>query len=231
MKNTFIFSVLVAALMTGQAFAVKDVLNASEYVNGSVVLTNVGSSDNMYEKLVLDQPLVITNYNASLDLRDGATIEFQVKDDGLCDIGPSPEEVQHTLFLSNFKEDQKAIYNFLFNDKAQQLIVSTPSFQHTLISTNEAGMHFMNFITPEDTIIKLNGANYGETVELGGVSFTYVGPKPDDYVFMNGEIGLTGYYESSRGLKLVVGPSVPEPTTGTLSLLALAALAARRRRK
>lgn len=44
----------------------------------------------------------------------------------------------------------------------------------------------------------------------------------------------TGKLELSQNstiLKLVVNSSIPEPTTGTLSLLALAALAARRRRK
>ncbi len=91
----------------------------------------------------------------------------------------------------------------------------------------------------QDTINALAGLNEGEWLDLivaaDGTQLGYVGAQTGmsyDQLF-NAE-GLTGpytVYANEGSFGLVKGSQVPEPTTGTLSLLALAALAARRRRK
>lgn len=117
---------------------------------------------------------------------------------------------------------------------AQEIIAASPGTSITLIedlNKESAGFDFVS-TTPSDTTLTLNGTPYNRFVAIKYKPFKYVGPKDDTYTFKEGEIGFKGYYEGSHALKLVVGgPAVPEPTSGTLSLLVLACLCARRRRK
>ena len=94
------------------------------------------------------------------------------------------------------------------------------------LATESSGFRFFG----DAITLTVNGVAAGAKVSMGGVEFTYVGAKDDSYVFQEGEIGFTGYENGSHALNLVVGGSVPEPTTGSLSLLALAGLCIRRRR-
>ena len=87
--------------------------------------------------------------------------------------------------------------------------------------------------------VSIEGIAEGGTVTLVGTSqkasFTYVGRKTGLDEIQEGEIAwLNKWNTTSLNLiaKLNGAPiPVPEPTTGTLGLLALSALAARRRRK
>ena len=93
----------------------------------------------------------------------------------------------------------------------------------------------------QDTIDALAGLQDGQSLALivaaNGTQLDYVGAQTGmgyAQLFAPAE-GLTGNYTvyaqgDAFGLKKSTSP-IPEPTTGTLSLLALAALAARRRRK
>ena len=132
----------------------------------------------------------------------------------------------NTLYFYN---DIGDTCNFAFNTDAQAVVAASAGTPITLIQDqNEASKGFR---VVGGTTLTLNGAVAGEKVNMGGVSFTYVGPKASDYTFKEGEIGFTGYEEGSHALKLVAnGKPTPEPTTGTLSLLALAGLCARRRK-
>ena len=77
------------------------------------------------------------------------------------------------------------------------------------------------------------------TLTVGNDSATYVVTEETNTVFTKGSnnnVWTNGGAEKLSGISVkyadsVVAPSIPEPTTATLSLLALAGLAARRRRK
>ncbi len=91
----------------------------------------------------------------------------------------------------------------------------------------------------QDTIEALAGLSEGQWLDLivaaDGTQLGYVGAETGmSYDQLFRAEGLTGpytVYANEGSFGLVKGSQVPEPTTGTLSLLALAALAARRRRK
>lgn len=91
----------------------------------------------------------------------------------------------------------------------------------------------------QDTINALAGLSDGQYLDLivaadqtklkyGG---SYEGVSYDTLFSATGLTGPYTVYANEGSFGLVKGSKVPEPTTGTLSLLALAALAARRRRK
>ena len=225
MKHNLIISVFAAALLGSGVANAAETLYASQYTSGELFL----DSKDDFDKLVMNQPLTIT---PSLHLYDGATIEFQKKQaaEAICSISTQAYPEAPNVYFNNVS----AVYNITFNDDAQAIVAASAGTPITLIqdlNMESTGFSFYGGISPSDTILQLNGKGYNETVELDGVQFTYVGPKADDYTFQTGEIGFTGYEDGSHALNLVVGGgSVPEPTTGSLSLLALAGLCIRRRR-
>ncbi|MDO4954013.1 MAG: PEP-CTERM sorting domain-containing protein [Akkermansia sp.] len=227
MRQTLYLTTMFAAALLGSGVAnAAETLYASDYTGGSITL----GSAYTYDKLVVDTPLTLGNY---LDLYNGATLAFSKENgaDAICSIftaesrGASP-----TVFFNNTGD----VYNFTFDAGAQAIVAASAGTPITLISDlNEdcGGFSFYYGGSPSMTTLTLNGVGYNQTVEMGGVQFTYVGPQEDTYTFQEGEIGFTGYYQGSHALKLVAnGKPTPEPTTGTLSLLALAGLCARRRK-
>ena len=228
MRQTLFLTVLAAALLGSGVANAKGTLKASDYKGGGISLAPFSN-----DKLVVDTPLTLTGNTATLSLFQNATIEFQKKQaaDEICSIFTTEQLRMASDSPVSFKD--AASYNFTFDDGAQAIVAASAGKTITLIhdiTKDSVGFGFVD--SPSDTTLTLNGKGYNETVELDGVSFTYVGPQEDTYTFKEGEIGFTGYYKGSHALNLVVGGgSVPEPTTGTLSLLALAGLCARRRRK
>ena len=231
MRQTLYLTTILAAALLGSGVAnATGTLKASEHTGGRIILAPYSD----YDTLVVDTPLTLTVENASLNLFGGATIEFQKKQaaEEICSIfTPADMGSKSKTVLFN---GANSVYNFTFDDGAQAVVAASAGKPITLIEdlNKDCGGFSFYFITPAQTTLTLNGAGYGETVSMGGVEFTYVGPKDSDYAFKAGEIGFTGYEERSHALKLVAnGKPTPEPTTGTLSLLALAGLCARRRRK
>ena len=229
MKLNLIISVFAAALLGSGVANAAETLYAKDYKSGEIVL----GSAKTYDKLVVDTPLTLTGAMGYLDLYDGATFVFQKKQaaEEICSISTSVQKNGKTVFFNNAGD----VYNFTFNTDAQAIVAASAGTPITLIQDqNKAstGFSFYGGATPSNTTLTLNGAVAGGTVVLDGVQFTYVGPKASGYTFQEGEIGFTGYENGSHALKLVAnGKPTPEPTTGTLSLLALAGLCARRRRK
>lgn len=234
MKNALFLTMLAAAFLGSGVANAAGTLKASEYTNGSITLGQIYT----YDKLVLDAPLTLTRDTATLGLYKNATIEFQKKQatEAICSIFTTEQLRRATDSPVSFSGQGGAVaFNFMFDAGAQAIVAASTGKAITLIhdiTKDSPGFAFTSGASPSNTTLTLNGKGYDETVEMGGVSFTYVGPKEDTYTFKAGEIGFTGYYAGSHALNLVVGGgSVPEPTTGTLSLLALAGLCARRRRK
>lgn len=224
---------LAAAFLGSGVAEAAGTLYASDYTGGSITLINEDWSNG---KLVVNEPLTLTGGYAYLDLGPSTTIEFQKNEEAksICSIFTSATNTTDTVYFNDTYDDTTPVFNFTFNDGAQAIVAASAGTPITLIEDLNRGSKGFRFYdtTPAGTTLKFNGAGYGETVVLDGVSFTYVGPQSSDYVFQPGEIGFTGYYEHSHALNLVANaPAVPEPTTGSLSLLALAGLCARRRRK
>ncbi len=231
MKRNLIISLFAAALLSSGVANAAQTRNASDYTGGVITL----GSAKTYDTLAVNVPLTLTGDNGYLDLYNGATFVFAKENgaDAIC--GIITTEVRRGNAATVYFDSAGDVYNIVFDDGAQAIVAASAGTPITLIrdlNEGDKGLTFFGGASPSNTTLKLNGVGYNETVELDGVSFTYVGPKAADYVFQTGEIGFTGYEEGSHALNLVVGGgSVPEPTTGTLSLLALAGLCARRRRK
>ena len=227
----FLTTMFAAALLGSGVANAAGTLKASDYDSGPITL----SSKNTYDTLAVNVPLTLTGFTAKLSLTEGTTIEFQKKQaaDEICSIFTTEQLLRATDEPVIFAGLGRFDYNFMFDDGAQAIVAASAGKTITLIhDITKDSPGFGGLVAPSMTTLTLNGKRYNETVEMGGVSFTYVGPQEDTYTFKEGEIGFTGYYKGSHALNLVVGGgSVPEPTTGTLSLLALAGLCARRRRK
>ena len=222
----FLTMILAAALLGSGVANAAGTLKASEYTGGVISLADFDD----YNKLVVDTPLTLTGNMATLWLNQHATIEFQKEQaaEAICSIFTT-EQLRRADDPPVSFNGGKVAYNFMFDDGAQAIVAASAGKTITLI--HDITKDSVGFSCNSSATLTLNGKGYNETVEMGGTQFTYVGPKESDYVFQTGEIGFTGYYEGSHALNLVVGGKpTPEPTTGTLSLLALAGLCIRRRK-
>ena len=223
---------MFAAALLGSGVAnAAGTLKASDYTEDDIVL---GTDWQEYDTLVVDTPLTLTGEFGWLDLYDGATLAFSKKNgaEAICSIFTSVDEYGCAAVYFNYPAG--SVYNITFDDGAQSVVAASAGTPITLIqdlAMGGYGFHF--YMLPSQTTLTLNGAEAGGTVVLDSVSFTYVGPQEDGYTFKEGEIGFKGYYTGSHALILEHGGGspTPEPTTGSLSLLALAGLCARRRRK
>lgn len=228
MKHSLFLTILAAALLDSEVANAATTRYASEYTNGYISL----DSTKIYDKLVVDVPLTLTGSSGYLDLYNGATLAFSKENgaEAICSIFTSAERNIGSVYFNK----TGGVYNIAFDADAQAIVAASAGTPITLIedlNKGNAGFKFGGGATPFNTTLTLNGKVYNETVELDGVQFTYVGPKASDYTFKAGEIGFTGYEEGSHALKLVAnGKPTPEPTTGSLSLLALAGLCIRRRK-
>ena len=233
MRQTLYLTTMFAAALLGSGVAnAAGTLYASqygtpEYTTKAIILGSTAG----FDTLAVNVPLTLTGAAGVLILGNGATIEFQAPSESICSISTSEElfPSQHSVYFNTAGD----VYNITFDDGAQSVVAASAGTPITLIedlSTDNKGFSF-NGGEPSATTLTLNGAGYNQPVVLNGVSFTYVGPQEDGYAFKEGEIGFTGYYDGSHALKLVAnGKPTPEPTTGTLSLLALAGLCIRRRK-
>ena len=229
-------TILAAALLGSGVAEAAGTLKASQYGTPEYTTAAISlGSTQTYDTLAVDTPLTLIGFQSYLDLYNGATIEFQAPSDAICGIFTAV--ARDNRYPSVYFNTASDVYNIVFDNGAQAIVASSAGTPITLIedlNKDCLGFNFYGGISPSDTTLLLNGVGaggYNKPVVLDGVEFTYVGPQEDGYTFKEGEIGFTGYYEGSHALKLVVGGgSVPEPTTGSLSLLALAGLCIRRRK-
>lgn len=231
MKHTLFLTTMLAVAFLGSGVAnAAGTLYASDYTSGYIALASFFD----YDKLVVDETLTMTGAICFLDLYNGATFAFSKENgaESICRIFTPAVMVSGapSVFFNNTGD----VYNFTFDADAQSVVAASAGKSITLIEDLDKdcmGFCFMGGMSPSDTTLTLNGVESGNPVALGGVQFTYVGPQSSDYTFKEGEIGFTGYENGSHALKLVAnGKPTPEPTTGTLSLLALAGLCIRRRK-
>ena len=230
MKHSLSLTILAAALLGSGVANAAGTFYAKDYTGGIILL---GSFID-YDTLAVNVPLTMTGANNYIDLYDGATLAFSKENgaEAICRI--FTPAVMGSGTGTVFFNESGDVYNIVFDNGAQAVVAASAGTPITLIEDLNKdcdGFSFYNGISPSDTTLLLNGVGYNKPVELGGVQFTYVGPQEDTYTFQEGEIGFTGYYTGSHALKLVAnGKPTPEPTTGTLSLLALAGLCIRRRK-
>ena len=229
MKHSLFLTILTAALLGSGVANAAGTLYPKDYTGGKIVL----GSDDDYDTLAVNVPLTLTGGSGYLNLHNGATLAFSKENgaEAICSISTTEERNgnSYTVYFGAFSGEVWG-YNFTFDDGAQAVVAASAGTPITLIQDLDEDCK--GFRVYNEVNFQLNGKVSGETVVLNGVQFTYVGPKADGYTFQEGEIGFTGFYEGSHNLSLVANaPAVPEPTTGTLSLLALAGLCARRRRK
>ena len=225
MRHTMFLTTMMAAALMGSGVAnAAETLYASDYKDGDSIM--LGSAYD-YDTLAVNVPLTMTGRWGAIMLCNGATLAFSKENgaEAICSIFTSEQKQGPTVLFNNAGD----VYNFTFDDGAQAVVAASAGTPITLIedlNKEDEGFRFYG-----ETTLKLNGVVVGDTVDMNGVQFTYVGPQEDTYTFQEGEIGFTGYEAGSHALNLVVGGKpTPEPTTGTLSLLALAGLCARRRK-
>lgn len=90
---------------------------------------------------------------------------------------------------------------------------------------------------PQNVDVTLGAVKVGEeaiyTITSPGTTYQGSNPNKEGRLWYSGEDGRTDYFYDFTAFKMpvVANQGVPEPTTGTLGLLALAGLAERRRRK
>lgn len=208
MKKSIIAAIVLMVAMTGQTYATT--YNTSDYVGKSLTLHQTG------DVIVVDSSEKINNIYAS------SCVFTLVFDD------------TYVLSVKNDSEFEGCTLN----------ITSTASAaQHWIDSFAQDGGGMVTLAPKFNQLgpgpVSIEGIAVGNTVTLVGTSqkasFTYVGRKTGLDEIQEGEIAwLNKYNTTSLNLiaKLNGAPiPVPEPTTGTLGLLALSALAARRRRK
>ena len=225
MKQNLIISLFAAALLGSGVANAAGTLYAKDYTGEDITL----GSDESYDTLVVDTPLTLIGGYGFLDLYNGATFVFAKENGAEAICGIFTSVARDNRYPSVYFNNAGDVYNITFDTDAQAVVAASAGTPITLIQDlreDSAGFSCNSSYT-----LKLNGVESGNPVELGGVQFTYVGPQSSDYTFQEGEIGFTGYENGSHNLSLVAnGKPTPEPTTGTLSLLALAGLCIRRRK-
>lgn len=181
----------------------------------------------------------ITDVTGLITLADGATlsvknyIQFNSengtllnKDNtttGVITLGKGATITASSIDFVNGQSNQSLTLNALFTDEimlnlVDEAVAGTIYTQNLITLTN--GIKNMGAITSTNLILN----NISQLDELG---YTNVGYITSADKLEKGQYGLV--YTNS-GMKLAAA-AIPEPTTATLSLLALAGLAARRRRR
>ena len=212
MKTLIATLIAAAALVGTQASADYDkVYTLSELEDGDYI--DMNPDEGALNVLVnVDATRELSNF--SLPFCAGLTLDFQgdyvltsecvisPPDEGITNITTSAPDVQ-ALWKNQFSVDGGGSY--------------------TLCT---AGL----FVDGAPDLLQLFGAEAGSTVSLDGTEVVYKGVVADLSALDMNQVGVVwGGKDITLVGKVVKG--VPEPATGSLSLLALAGLCARRRRK
>ena len=228
MKKT-LFAMMALALC-GTAFGVTEI-KTSDYAG-----KNIGTYDSDYEFYVVEGDAIVT-----VDSSEATSVQKTVFMDGSTTIvfdGDNIWTAQADVFfwgsVNLTTSSPAATQNWIDTLTAEGQITL---FEHKNSSTF-GGSGFVAAL--------IQGVAAGQEITLTGTTDTltaqYVGYKsgnPANVQLNDGEIALVSYIGAAAGQRFhtvtLVGKgltkSVPEPATATLSLLALAGLATRRRRK
>lgn len=208
MKNTLILTMMAAALLGGQVFAETAVYKVSDYKDGrdcdmdnSEEATLVVDAHRTFDCVIAGSPNCLT-----LDYQG----EFVLTASNVID---TPD--YGVLNITSSIPSVASAWEETFSDAEGGSI--------TLCS---AGYEVNSIHGP----VQFFGKEANNTVKLGDTEVMFKGVVADLAALDMNQVGVVW---GEQDVKLVgkVVKSVPEPTTGTLSLLALAGLCARRRRK
>ncbi len=209
MKHNLFFSMLAAALMGGQVFAEPTVYKVSDYSEGSII--SIGNND---AKLDVDAQKTLARVVApsvsqclTLDYQG----EFVLKASGQISM---PLKGMGVLNITSTVDTVKTSWEDAFSEDGGGSI--------TLSSGNIYSSHGS---------VQFFGQDKDNTVKLGNSEVKFMGVVDALSALDMNQVGVVW---GSNDITLVgkIGSSpTPEPTTGSLSLLALAGLCARRRRK
>lgn len=235
-----------SAAVTDTSAAVRTTRGAVNVTNGATL--SVAAAETSYE-------YNLQNLQASASLNGVSDLVSGAENQAYTAMGTSDEEVYEGFFNTSLAMNQKAAGSVdaeggltLSGGASYETSMANTSLMGGTLTLDTTATSLLNFDTTLDAgAAAIDGS--GRTTQLvlfsdvGGVNFVL-----DDEVAEAGSgiyytradryIGGSGYvdeetwlvYDSGAGVVYLDG-LIPEPTTATLSLLALAALAARRRRK
>ena len=212
-----------ANMKTVKLNVAKDVtLTVSNYVKlNNKAITNLTGSITLADGATLS----VTNYIQfnSNNTSNGITLNANNTTTGVITLGKGATITASSIDFVNGQSNQSLTLNALFTDEimlnlVDEAVAGTIYTQNLITLTN--GIRNMGAIT--STNLKLNNIS-----QLDALGYTNVGYITSADKLEKGQYGLV--YTNS-GMKLAAA-AIPEPTTATLSLLALAGLAARRRRR
>ena len=228
--------------------------SAAVRTTGAVNVTNgatlsVAAAETSYE-------YNLQNLQASASLNDVSDLVSGAENQAYTAMGTSAEEVYKGFFNTSLAMNQKAAGSVeakeggltLSGGASYETSMANTSLMGGTLTLDTTTTSLLNFDTTLDAgAAAIDGS--GRTTQLvlfsdvGGVNFVLDGEEAGAgsgiyYTRADRYIGGCGYvdedtwlvYDSGAGVVYLDG-LIPEPTTATLSLLALAALAARRRRK
>ena len=196
--------------------------------------TSGGESDSELQKLLIAGKLqndindMLPNINLGYKSQDSWYVEYTLKNTSQNSI-ITITDYRINLYAMHFNDDDG---HTAIDGNVEVLLTpgywdgSTHSMSQTTVnltgsnSTDEAGVSHGMLVTD---LIQAFTLNPGDEIKI---FTTVMAPIHDEHVNGYLYIGLEGFQ-----LAGTASPIVPEPTTATLSLLALAGLAARRRRK
>lgn len=227
--------------------------SAAVRTTGAVNVTNgatlsVAAAETRYE-------YNLQNLQASASLNTGSDLESGAENQAYTAMGTSAEEVYNGFFNTSVAMNQKAAGSVdaedgltLSGGASYETSMANTSLMGGTLTLDTTTTSLLNFDTTLDAgVAAIDGS--GRTTQLvlfsdvGGVNFVLDNrvagansgiyyTRADRYIsgcgYVDEETWLV--YDSGAGVVYLDG-IIPEPTTATLSLLALAALAARRRRK
>ena len=204
MKNTLFLTMMAAALLGGQVFAEPVVYKVSE----SSGALNITAPEAM---IIVDANKTFDEIYA--DAPKHLTLDYQ------CDIRLAAMEI--------YTPDEGVL-------NITSSVPSVASAWEETFSVAEGGSitlcRAVMYLDDLDATVQFFGKDKDSTVQLGNTKVMFVGEVDSKDALAMNQVGVVW---AGTDVMLVgkVQKSVPEPTTGTLSLLALAGLCARRRRK
>lgn len=240
MKKTLITSTLIAALAAPAVMAQDTTEQTSDYTIGlgSGASYNTGANGNYYGWTMALTGSYLDATAATTDAPALGALSSVLLDSVTINNRTSGSQTYHEVYLAIYEYAESGTTGTFIgvsdNTATNNQVNGSNTFTFTDVTLAPDKQYQYLFVTSNDTttLETYNGytsvaSNFG--LELGQFSTQTPLPGGDD-LYTNGQ--LTGTQSGEYMANVSIGVSVtPEPTTATLSLLALAGLCARRRRK